>query len=194
MDISSFEDLLRTWGYLLLFLYSLGGGYVGIVAAGILSAVGIMDIFLSVITSSAANFIGSSALSFLVRLQKTQFTKYLKKHSRKLALSFIWLKKYGIALIFFNKYIYGVKTFVPIAIGISKYSLKKFMIYNVFSSALWGILVGGISFYSAEFVKEIFAKLANLPSYTMPLFLVLLGLFFVASLKIYSKKKEKGNK
>ena len=33
-----FQEGFKEWGYLILFLYSLGGGYVGIVIASILSA------------------------------------------------------------------------------------------------------------------------------------------------------------
>jgi len=35
---------LSTYGYILLFVYSLGGGMVGIIAAGVLSYIGKMDI------------------------------------------------------------------------------------------------------------------------------------------------------
>ena len=37
--IQSFQENLQTWGYLLLFLYSFGGGYVAIIAAGFLSGI-----------------------------------------------------------------------------------------------------------------------------------------------------------
>ena len=35
---------LEQWGYILLFAYSLGGGYVGLLTAGVMSALDKMDL------------------------------------------------------------------------------------------------------------------------------------------------------
>ena len=42
-------DSLSTYGYIILFLYSLGGGMVAIIAAGILSYAGKMDLNTSIV-------------------------------------------------------------------------------------------------------------------------------------------------
>lgn len=187
--IQSFQENLQSWGYLLLFLYSLGGGYVGIIAAGFLSSLGSMDITLSIIVAFLGNFVGSSLFALLVRMQKKDFANYLAKHKRKVALAFLWLKRYGIGLIFFSKYLYGIKTIVPIAIGMSKYNLKKYYFFNFFACLLWAIGIGLITFFASELVKNIFDRLAFLPSYTMPIVLaVIVGLILLA-LKMFSAKK-----
>lgn len=187
--IQSFQENLQNWGYLLLFLYSLGGGYVAIVAAGLLSSLGSMDIALAIIVAFLGNAIGSSVLSFLARKQKKDFLVYMNKHRRKIALAFKWLRIYGVGLIFFSKYIYGVKTIVPIAIGISKYDLRKYLLFNILACLLWALIVGLLSFYASEFVKKVFTNFSTLPSYIMPLSLVVFGMIFFIILKIYSKKK-----
>ncbi|RDU74540.1 DedA family protein [Helicobacter anseris] len=187
--IQSFQENLQNWGYLLLFLYSLGGGYVAIVAAGFLSSLGSMDITLSICTAFLGNTIGSSVISLLIRNQKKDFLVYVNKHRRKLALGFKWLRAYGVGLIFFSKYLYGIKTIVPMAVGISKYSLKKYLFFNVFACLLWALVVGLSSYFASEFVRKIFINFSILPSYAMPLFLIAIGSLFFVLLKIYSKKK-----
>ncbi len=191
MDITSFQESLEHWGYLLLFFASFGGGYTGIVAAGILSAMGGMSISLCILVAFVGNLIGSSALACLARTQKKDMMRYLKKHRRKLALAHFWLRRYGVWLIFFSKYIYGVKTIVPLAIGISKYNLKKFVLYNLPASGIWAAVVGLLSFYASHGVKEIFKVFGNIPT---PLVFAI-GLAVVAIiwilLKVYSKKKIK---
>ncbi|WP_104697073.1 MULTISPECIES: DedA family protein [unclassified Helicobacter] len=186
--IQSFQDNLQNWGYLLLFLYSLGGGYVALIAAGFLSSLGSMDITLSILVAFLGNMVGSSVISLLARKQRGDFLAYMKKHRRKLALSFKWIKTYGVGLIFFSKYIYGIKTIVPIAIGIGKYDLKKYMIFNFFACLLWAFVVGLVSYFASSFVKRIFMSFSTLPPYTMPLVLVSIVGIFLGILKFYSKK------
>ena len=125
------EDIinsLSTYGYIILFLYSLGGGMVAIIAAGILSYAGKMDLNTSIAVAFVANALGDSLLFYMSRYNKAQMMPYLKKHKRKLALSHILMKRYGDKIIFFQKFVYGIKTLIPIGIGMTKYSAIKFNI------------------------------------------------------------------
>lgn len=47
---------LSTYGYIILFLYSLGGGMVAIIGAGLLSFEGNMNLTLSIIIAAIAKF------------------------------------------------------------------------------------------------------------------------------------------
>lgn len=99
------EDIinsLSTYGYIILFLYSLGGGMVAIIAAGILSYAGKMDLSTSIAVAFVANALGDSMLFYMSRYNKAQVMPYLKKHKRKLALSHLLMKKHGDKIIFFK--------------------------------------------------------------------------------------------
>ncbi|MDX9757104.1 MAG: DedA family protein, partial [Sulfurimonas sp.] len=82
---------LATYGYIGLFLYSLGGGFVAIVAAGVLSYMGKMDLGLSIFIAFVANAAGSFLLFYMARYQKSMMMEGLRKHRRKLALAHILL-------------------------------------------------------------------------------------------------------
>ena len=90
---------------------------VALIAAGVLSYSGQMDLSFSIAVAFTANAIGDTALFYLSRYNKAQMMPYLKKHRRKLALSHLLMKKYGDKIIFFQKFVYGIKTLIPIAIG-----------------------------------------------------------------------------
>ena len=155
-SISSFKDVFDTWGYIALFLYCMGSGYVGILAAGVLAAFGHMNIAISILVAAMGNFAGSSLIVFLLRYQKKDFDKYLVKHRRKIALMHIWLKKYGALLIFINKHLYGIKFLVPAAIGVSKYDIKRFLSLNFLASLIWAGSLGGLAFYSSKAIVSLF--------------------------------------
>ena len=147
---------LALYGYLILALYSFGGGMVALAGAGILSALGKMDITLSIIVATTANFIGDTVLFWLAQTNKKDVLKYLKKHRRKIAWTTLLMRKYGWLSVFLQKYIYGVKTLVPIMMGLSRYDFKRFVVLNFFASILWGLVVGLGSYYFSEAVRRWF--------------------------------------
>ena len=49
-------DLIVKYGYIILFLYSLGGGFVALVGASVLSYAGKMDLTISIFVAVFANF------------------------------------------------------------------------------------------------------------------------------------------
>lgn len=190
------EDIinsLSTYGYIILFLYSLGGGMVAIIAAGILSYAGKMDISTSIFIAFIANGIGDSLLFYMSRYNKSQMMPYLKKHRRKLALSHILMKKYGDKIIFFQKFVYGIKTLIPIAIGLTRYSFVKFNILNFISAALWSLILGLSSYFAGEALSH-FASYFSLYPWLAPLIIALLLSVIWVYFKVATKKNTKPKK
>ncbi|WP_104748512.1 DedA family protein [Helicobacter cetorum] len=186
--LQHFQEGFAHWGYLILFLYSLGSGYVGIVIASILSATtNSLDIKTTILVAFLGNAVGSGAFVVFARYQKKEFLKYFQKHQRKLALASLWVKRYAIAMIFANKYLYGIKTIVPLAIGFSKYSLKKFIWLNTLSSLVWALLVGGVSYVASDWVKTLYDKFSAHSSFFIGGLVVVLVLICFL-LKRYSRK------
>ncbi|RDU71725.1 DedA family protein [Helicobacter brantae] len=179
---------IQTYGYIVLFVYSMGGGFVGIVAAGVLSALGKLDLSLSILIACLGNIAGSMLLAYLSRYQKQDFQKYLHKHKRKIALVYLYLRRYGILLIFINKFIYGFKTILPLAIGLSRYSFKKFFFFNALACLLWAVSIGLCSYWASDMAVAVFEKIQSYP-YIMPLFLFTLVGGILLTLWIKSKKK-----
>ncbi len=176
------EDIfhsLTTYGYIALFLYSLGGGFFGLVAAGALSYLGKMDIVISMLVVFVANYLGDMVLFYMARYNKEMIAPYMKSHRRKFALSQLLVKKYGDFAVFIQKFIYGVKTLVPVAMGLSKYSFVKFGILNVPATALFVLFFGLLSYKGGEHIVSLFGKLKETP-WILPLILVTLigGLWY----------------
>lgn len=146
------EDLIREWGYLILFLYSFGGGFLALAVAGVLSYAGELNIYISLIVAGTANFIGDQFLFYLARTNKNYAKQMMGKHKRKIALAHLMMRKYGNIVVFLQKYIYGIKTLIPLAMGITKYDAKKFMFFNFFATILWALVIGYAAFALGELV------------------------------------------
>ena len=136
------ESFIAEWGYIALFLYSFGGGMLALAIGGVFASTGDLNIIYVIIIASISNFIGDGFLFWLARNNKAHAKEMMKKHQRKIAYTHLLMRKYGTLVIFIQKYIYGVKTLVPLAMGLTKYDLNKFIFVNAFASIVWGIVVG----------------------------------------------------
>ncbi len=146
------EDLIRDWGYIALFAYSFGGGFVGLVFAGVLSYAGDLNLYISILVAGTANFLGDQFLFFLARKNKSYAKDMMSKYGRKIALAHIMMRKYGSLVVFIQKYVYGIKTLIPLAMGLTKYSAVKFTIFNAIATMLWGVIVGYASYTAGEYI------------------------------------------
>jgi len=165
---------LSTYGYIVLFLYSLGGGFVALLGAGVLSFMGKMDLSLSIAIAFTANFIGDSLMFYMSRYHKKEMMEYFKKHRRKLAFSHLLLKRRGSWIIVIKKFIYGLKTLVPLAVGLTKYDFWKFSLYNAIGALIWAVVVGGLSYLFGGALIEGYKTVADKP-YLAPIMLLIVG-------------------
>ena len=114
--------------------------------------------------------------------------RFLKNHRRKIALSHIWIKKFDYFIIFIHKYLYGIKTIIPMVIGFSKYSKKKFILYNFFASFLWAGLIGALSFAMGETLRRAYDEYSN------PYIFPAIGIFIIVILVFIANRVTKSVK
>jgi membrane protein DedA with SNARE-associated domain len=159
MDFSSLE----TWGYFAVAFFAFGGSLFIVAAAGVFSFMGKMDLTTALSIATVSNYMGDMFLFYLGRYQKREIQPYFEKHKRKLALTTLILRKYGIWAIFIQKFLYGIKTLVPISMALSKYDFKKFGFYNIFASIFFVLTIGLSAYYSSEFIIAMFTYIKDKP-------------------------------
>ena len=81
------EDFIKEWGYIALFAYSFGGGFVGLIVAGVLSFAGDLNIYICIAVAATSNFLGDQFLFFLARKNKSYAKDMMKNYGRKIALA-----------------------------------------------------------------------------------------------------------
>ena len=181
---------IETYGYIAIFLYSLGGGFIGLMAGAVLAFAGKLDLGTVMAVAFVSNFLGDMLLFYLARYEKAQVKPYLHKHRRKLALSHLLMKKHGSWIIVVQKFVYGIKTLIPIAIGLTKYEFKKFGIINFFAAILWTGVVGFGSHAAGGSITTMFSLISNKP-WLAPLILFAFAGLLWFYLEMATKKKNK---
>ncbi len=154
---------LSTWGYLAIAFFSFGGSLVVVAAAGVLSYMGEMNLFISLAIAIVFNYIGDMFLFYLGKYHKEDIKPYFEKHKRKIALSTLIMRKYGVWAIFIQKFLYGIKTLVPISMALSRYDFKKFGFYNIFASIFFVVVIMLVSFYAGGTIQALFESFKAYP-------------------------------
>ena len=88
------------------------------------------------------------------------------------------MKKYGSFVIFVQKYIYGIKTLVPLAMGITKYSAIKFSIFNALAAVLWACVIGYASFTAGEYILSLGEDFKYVGLFTVVMIILVISYVF----------------
>ncbi len=168
MDFSSLE----TWGYLAVAFFSFGGSLFIVAAAGVFSYMGHMDFATAMAVAMVANFMGDNFLFYLGKYHKKDIRPYYAKHKRKIALATLIMRRYGVWAIFIQKFLYGVKTLVPISMALSKFDFKKFIFFNIFATVIFVLTIGLSAYYASEQIISFFKVIQAYP-WIAPLAMVL---------------------
>lgn len=152
------EDLFVGWlqeyGYPILFLWSILEGELGLIMGGILCHTGSMNYFLAIFIAGLGGFTGDQIYFYIGRFNKGFIQRKLHSQRRKFALAHLLLKRYGWPIIFVQRYMYGLRTVIPMSIGITKYPGKEFAIINLISAWVWAfITITPAYFFGAELLN-----------------------------------------
>jgi membrane-associated protein len=131
-------------------------------AAGALSAVGALDIWLLFIVFLAAAILGDTVNYWVGQFVGPKVFKEKKSllfNREHLDTAHRFYEKHGGKTIVIARFLPIIRTFAPFVAGIGKMSYARFLAYNVFGGLLWValFLFGGYYFGNIPIVKENFS-------------------------------------
>jgi membrane protein DedA with SNARE-associated domain len=191
-------ELIKEYGYIILFLWAILEGELGLIMAGLLTHSGDMNLYIAIFVAGCGGFTGDQIYFYIGRLNKNYIRKKLKSQKRKFALAKLLLDKYGWPIIFVQRYMYGLRTIIPMSIGTTDFSYKKFIFINFLSALVWASMTIYPVYYFGE---EILAFIEYLKEYWY--IALVFGAIFLVSMYIYfdratdnalRKAKRKNNK
>ncbi len=165
------------YGLVALFL---GAGFEGetvVVGGGLLAHRGVFSLPGAMAASSAGSFVADQL--FFAAGRYCRDRRWVTRQRERPAFSRVlrMLERYPVAFIFAFRFIYGIRTISPVAIGTSQVRGSVFLAVNVVAAIVWGVVFTAIGYAFGHEVERVLHRL--LPS---PTTVVVVGAFVVVSL------------
>ncbi len=157
----SIEALVARYGLVAIFLGSGLEGETAVVTGGVLAHQGLVPLWGAMAAAVAGSFVADQLFfaggrhfrdsRFITRLRnKPAFAKALKL-----------LEKYPRAFIFIYRFIYGIRTASPIAIGTSRIAQKTFFAVNLIAAIIWGTVFTAIGYLFGNVIEAFVGRIGT---------------------------------
>lgn len=153
------EHLIAEYGLVGLFL---GAGFEGetvTVIGGLMAHRGLLAFWPAVVAASAGSFVADQ-LFFLIgrRFRGHGFVRRAQTRPT-FAKAIATFDRYPIAFTFAFRFIYGLRTVSPIAIGTTRLRATTFIAVNAVAAAVWGLLFVSLGYWCGQAVEAMFGRI-----------------------------------
>jgi membrane protein DedA with SNARE-associated domain len=170
-------QFLEQWGYLALVVGTFVEGETVVVLGGFAAHRGYLSPEGVVAASFLGSFAGDQLFFFLGRRHGTAFIERFPSWRRRAQRAGALIERYNWPLILGFRFLYGLRTVTPFAIGMSAVPTLRFVLLNAAGALAWATVMTGAGYIFGEAMQ---ALLGNLKRYELALFLAILGAGAVA--------------
>ncbi|HWI40355.1 MAG TPA: DedA family protein, partial [Verrucomicrobiae bacterium] len=175
--MSHLAAYLETYGYWVLFAGTLMEGESILIMAGFLAFQGYLALPWVILTSLVGSFLGDQAFFHVGRRYSAPLLRFGQGVSRKLRKALRMIEKYGSAVAFGSRFTYGLRIILPITLGMTRFSPRRFLWLNVASASVWSVV---FSIAGYLFGKSASLVVDDVEKYEPYLMLALMGLMVCA--------------
>jgi membrane protein DedA with SNARE-associated domain len=178
------QNFLNEFGYFALFLGTFFEGETILVLAGFLAFRGYMDLNMVIVVAFCGSYAGDQLWYFMGR-----------KHGRKiLARKPRWqlmgdkalrlVRKHPDIWVLSFRFVYGLRTVMPVAIGMSGYPPGRYLLLNGIGAAVWAAALGSAAYHFGAVMEGL---LGNIKKYEM----WVLGGLLILGLALWLRRRMK---
>ena len=169
------KECLEHYGYLFLFFWTFLEGEAGLILAGYYAYEGTLGLPGVMATALAGSFLGDQFYFYLGRWKGKRILGMFASMERKLRRAMELMEKYGSFVAFISRYTYGLRIVLPIILGMTNLSKKKFLILNLISASIWAIAFSLAGYLFGKSASLLVEDLDRYEPYILLCLLLLIG-------------------
>ena len=150
------------YGYLAVFIGTFLEGETILLLGGILATRGLLEMEWVILTAFMGTVTGDQLFFFIGRFQGNKFLEKWPKWNTKIDKVRIFVRRHSILLIFGFRFLYGLRSVSPFAIGMSHVPIPKFIFLNLIGAAFWSIAVGLAGYAFGNAIKILFENITHI--------------------------------
>jgi membrane protein DedA with SNARE-associated domain len=141
------REYLQVHGYWVLFIGTFLEGEAILIFAGFLAFQGYLSIYGVILSAFAGSFLGDQFYFHVGRLKGQALLRVFSSMARKFRKALRIIERYGSFVAFVSRYTYGFRILLPIILGMTKLSSRRFLILNLLSALSWAIIFSLLGFF-----------------------------------------------
>jgi membrane protein DedA with SNARE-associated domain len=163
------ESLLDTYGYPILLLGTFFEGETIMILGGVAAQLGYLSLGWVIACGFIGTLTGDQLYFYLGRRHGTAFMARRPAWQERSQRVHRIMERYPILLILGFRFLYGLRTVTPFALGTSKVPYPLFTLLNVIGASIWAVTIGYASFYFGHGVE---ALLGDIEHYEIEMFVI----------------------
>lgn len=160
----SVEGLIAHYGLLALFLGAGLEGETVVVAGGVLAHRGLVPLPGAMAAAAAGSFVADQL--FFLGGRRFRDHRWIVRVRNKpaFARALALMERYPVGFIFAFRFIYGIRTVSPVALGTSRVPERTFLAINAVAAIVWGVVFTAIGYVFGRGFERLLGRLR--PSHT----------------------------
>lgn len=142
----SIADLIAQYGYIALFIGTLLEGETWLILAGFAAHQGYLQLHWVMLIGLVGGFLGDQIYFWLGRTHGPWVLKRYPRLSSLFERTNSLMERYHEVLIVGIRFMYGLRTVGPMAMGMSAVSALRFALFNALGAAIWSVGMGGTGY------------------------------------------------
>jgi membrane protein DedA with SNARE-associated domain len=175
-----FREYLEAYGYLFLFIGTFLEGEAVLILAGYFAFEGTLSLPGVMGTALAGSFLGDQCYFYLGRWRGRWLLGLFASMAKKFRRALRTIEKYGSFVAFVSRYTYGLRIVLPIILGMTSLSRKRFLLLNLLSATSWAILFSLAGFFFGKSASLFIEDLDRYEPYIVLALLIIIGCFWFA--------------
>jgi len=147
MDLAAIQQAITQHGYWALFVGTFLEGETFFILAGIAAREGLLNPYYVAIIAMAGGFIGDQFFFALGLWRGAEALTWSRTMARKAVEARRVIRRHAVALILLSRFLYGLRMVIPLACGMARVPLWRFMLLNFISALAWCVTFGGLGYW-----------------------------------------------
>ncbi len=152
-------ELIATYGYAAVLLGTLLEGETVVLLAGFAAQRGHLDFWLAAACAFTGSLLGDQIYFYIGRRHGTAWLARRPKWEKRLARVRSVADTHQVKLALAFRFIYGVRTITPFALGLGTMPAPRFAALNLVSAAVWALCFTGLGFTLGQAIEPLIADI-----------------------------------
>lgn len=164
------QQLVSQYGYLAILIGTLLEGEMIVILGGFMAHRHYLELHWVIVCAFSGTLFSDQMYYYIGRLKGRQFIESRPTWKIRTEKAFYLLHKYPWLFVLGFRFVYGIRTVTPFAIGASNFPPLKFLILNMIGAGLWALTIASIGYLIGDFI------LAHSKKYELTVVFILIGI------------------